>query len=108
MELITISGTSAILNPEVSSKIAEFETQMKMLKEKEDELKKAILAEMESRNIIKLETPELLISYIAPTDRETFDTKRFRAEFPITYDEFVSMSPVKSSIRIKVKKGKEK
>ena len=58
---------------------------------------------MEKRNIIKLETDDLSINYIASTDRETFDSKTFRAEHEDLYNEYIKMTPVKSSIRIKVK-----
>ena len=58
---------------------------------------------MESKGIIKVETEEITISYIAPTDRETFDSKRFKADHADLFDEYVKMSPVKSSVRIKVK-----
>lgn len=103
MELIKWENELAILDPEVSKTIAEFERQMKEIKEKEDNLKKAILEEMEQNQIVKMETPDLLISYVASTDRETFDSKTFRADHQDLYDEYVSMTPVKSSIRIKVK-----
>lgn len=103
MELIKIDEGNYILNPETSMQIAEFEKQMKELKTKEDELKQSILEEMESKNIIKLDSPELMITYVAPTDRETFDSKTFKAEHQDLYDEYVKMSSVKSSIRIKVK-----
>ena len=75
----------------------------KEIKAKEDELKKAILTEMESKGIIKLETDELTISYVASTDRETFDSKKLRADNPDLYDEYIRMSTVKPSIRIKLK-----
>lgn len=58
---------------------------------------------MESKGIIKLDTDELTISYVAPTDRETLDTKALREELPDIYDTYVKISPVKSSIRIKLK-----
>lgn len=103
MELIKIENDIAILDLETSNKIAEFERQLKTIKEQEDLLKQAILNEMESKNIIKLETDNLTISYVAPTDRETFDSKTFKAEHQDLYDEYIRMSPVKSSIRIKVK-----
>lgn len=103
MELIKIENEVAILDPEVSKTIAEFERQIKSIKEQEDNLKKAILEEMEQNQIIKIDTPDILISYVAPTDRETFDSKSFKAEHQDIYDEYVKMSPVKSSIRIKVK-----
>lgn len=103
MGMITISGKSAVLNPEVSSQIAEFERQVKAIEAKEKELKKAILDEMDEKGILKIETPELLINYIASTDRESFDSKRFRSLHPALYDEFITISPVKASIRIKVR-----
>lgn len=103
MELIKYENDIAILDIETSAKIAEFERQAKAIKEQEDKLKKAILEEMESKNIIKLETDDLMINYIASTDRETFDSKAFRQDHEDLYDDYVKMTPVKSSIRIKVK-----
>lgn len=103
MELIRVENGLEVLDPEVSKTIAEFEKQIKAIKEQEDNLKKAILKEMEQRQIVKMETPDLLISYVAPTDRETFDSKTFKKEHQDLYDEYISMTPVKSNIRIKVK-----
>lgn len=103
MELIKIENDKALLNNETSKKIAEFERQMKFIKEKEDELKTSILKEMEDKNIIKVDTDDLIISYIASSDRESFDSKKFKEEHHDLYDEYVKMTPVKSSIRIKVK-----
>ena len=103
MELIKIENGLNILEEGISKKIADFERQAKAIKEQEDEIKKAILEEMESKGIIKIDTPEITISYIAPSDRETFDSKAFKEDHQDLYDEFVKMTPVKSSIRIKVK-----
>lgn len=96
-------GNETILAEGISKKIAEYERVMKELKEKEDALKEAIKEEMEAKGIIKIENEDLLISYIAATDRESFDSKQFRKDNPDLYDEYVKISPVKSSIRIKVK-----
>ena len=92
-----------ILNPVVSHQIAEFERQAKAIKEAEDKLKANILAEMEANNIIKLDTDELTITYVAETYRESFDSKALKAEDEATYNKYVKISPVKSSIRLKVK-----
>lgn len=104
-ELIKIESGISILNAEVSNMIAEFERQMKFIKDQEDQLKEAIKAEMEARCIFKVEdeTNGMTISYIAPTTRETFDSKKFKKELPEIYDEYVNFTPVKSSIRIKLK-----
>ena len=103
MELIKIENETAILNLETSKQIAEFERSIKEIKEKEDELKQLILEEMESKELLGIETDDLKISYVAPTDRETFDSKRFREDYSSLYDDYVKLTPVKSSIRIKVK-----
>lgn len=105
--LINLRNDVALLDPEVSAKIAQFERQVKEIKEQEDELKKAIIEEMETKGIIKVETEDLMISYVAGTDRERFNTKAFRKDNPDLYDEYISMIPVKASIRVKVKERRE-
>lgn len=102
-ELIKIENGAALLDPETAERIAEFEAAAKRIKDRYDALKAEILKEMEAKGIIKLETPEMIISYIASTDRETFNSKEFRADHPQMYDEYVKMSPVKASVRIKLK-----
>lgn len=103
MELIKIEENGALLSEEVTKKIVEFEKQIKLIKEEEDKLKQSILTEMEKRNIIKLDNENLTISYVAPYDRESFDSKAFKEAHQDLYDEYVKMTPVSSSIRIKVK-----
>lgn len=103
MDLIKIVNDVALLEPETLEKIVKFETAIKRLKEQEDELKKAILEEMESKNIIKLDSNELMISYVAATDREFFNSKKLKNDMPDLYDAYVEMRSVKPSIRIKVK-----
>ena len=101
--LLIKQGNSAILHPMVSKQIAEFEKQAKAIKEAEDKLKADILAEMEANGIVKLDTDDLTISYVAETYRETFDSKAFKAEDEATYNKYIKISTVKPSIRIKVK-----
>ena len=103
MKEIVVIGDRGLLNPEISDKIAEFERNIKKLKEQEDLLKQSILEEMEAKGIVKIENDDLLISYVAPTDRETFDSKKLREDNPDLYDEYIKITKVKASIRIKVK-----
>ena len=102
-DLIIYKGGSPLLRAETAVKIARFEKQVKELTEKHNALKQAILAEMEQKNLVKLETPELSISYIAPSERETFDSKAFRAAHEDLYDEFAKLTPVKAQVRVKLK-----
>lgn len=102
-QLIVVNDGVATLNAGVASAIAQFEAEMKRLKAQEEELKVAILREMEEHGLIKIDTPELTLTYVGETMRETFDTKRFKAENRDVYDEYVKLSPVKASVRVKVK-----
>jgi ATP-dependent protease HslVU (ClpYQ) peptidase subunit len=103
MELIKLYGDAAILDGTTAKHIAEFERMAKEIKAKEDELKKAILEEMQDKGLIKLETDELVISFVSGTTRETLNTKSLKEELPDIYDTYVDIKPVKPSIRIKLK-----
>lgn len=98
--LITKDGA---LSTTVSVEIAEFEKKIKELKAQEDELKEQILNEMQAHNLIKLETDDLVISYVDSYDKESFDKNKLKEDYPKLYDEYIKMSTVKPSIRIKVK-----
>ena len=104
-EIIRMENGITVLDAETSGKIAEFERQLKAIKEQEEQIKKAILEEMESKGIIKVEDEinGISISYVAESYRETFDSKKFKADNPDMYDSYIRMSSVKPSIRIKVK-----
>lgn len=103
-ELITMTEQGvALLSMDVATQIAEFERKVKDIKDAEEKLKEAIKAEMVEKNIIKLETSDLLVTYVAPTTRESLDSKTLKAELPDIYDSYVKISNVKDSIRVKVK-----
>lgn len=103
MDMIQIINNKPVLDTSTLNKIVEFEKALKELEDKKKELSAQILEEMQSKNILKIEADELSINFVAPSDRETFDSKTFRAEHPDLYDSYVKMSPVKASVRIKVK-----
>ncbi len=103
MDLITVSDNNYLLDAGTAKKIAEFETQIKEAEKKRDELKKAIMEEMERKEIVKVETEGLSITYIASTTRESLDTKAIKEELPTVYDTYARISPVKARIVIKVK-----
>lgn len=99
-ELITKEG---LLTPAVQNQIVEFEKQAKAVKEAQEKLKEAILKEMEEKGIIKLDSEELTITYVAPTYSEKFDSKALKADNEELYNKYIKLSKVKSSVRIKVK-----
>lgn len=101
--LIKIEDNNAVLTPSASAMLAEFERQAEIIKAKQKELKERILAEMEEHGILKIDTNELTINYVAPYSKESFDSKAFRKDNPDLYDQYVKISTVSASVRMKVK-----
>ena len=91
--------------PQVSKRaISKLERTLKKiaLLEKEIEpIREKIKLEMEKRGIMAINTGEVSITYIGPTKRKTFDTKRFKAENEGLYEKYTKEAEVKSQIRIK-------
>ena len=106
-KLIRVEQNTALLNPEVASKLAEFERMAEDIKNKQNELKQKILAEMEEHGILKIETDDLTISYVASYPKENFNSKLFRKDNPDLYDKYVNISTVSASVRMKVKECTE-
>lgn len=102
-DLIKIENGTATLDSDVTKQIADFETQIKALKKQEDGLKSSILEAMKKNGVIKIDNDHLTINYVAGHDQERFDTKTFKAENQMIYDEYVKIVHVKDSVRIKVK-----
>lgn len=102
-EMIVINGNEISLNQNVSQQLATIESTVKKMKEIEEEIKARILMEMEARGIYKIDTPDVTITYVGASERDTFDSKAFKMDNPKMYHQYVKTSEVKSSVRIKVK-----
>ena len=95
--------TSDNLMPiETQNKIIAIENQIADLKKAEETLKSALLEEMTKRNIKKIETEKLTITYIDESTRETFDSKRLKEENRELYDEYAKISTTKAYVKIGV------
>ena len=102
-DLIKVDNGVATLNSNVTKQIAEFETQIKAIKKQEEDLKKSILDAMKENGVIKIDNDHLTINYVAGHDQERFDTKAFKEENRMIYDEYVKMVHVKDSVRIRIR-----
>jgi len=99
-ELITTNNELAI---NAKQKIINLENTIKELQKQEKQLREQLLKEMEDKGIVKFDSDELLITKKESTYRETFNTKKFKAENEDLYNDYVSFSKVKPSLLIKVK-----
>lgn len=102
-EMIIVKDKDIALTQEAVARIVSLETTLAVLKEKEAELKKAILEEMEEKKITKIDIDGLSVTYKASYDRESFDSKKFKADNPDVYDEYVKITQVSPSVILKVK-----
>ena len=91
------------LSQESKKWLIALEKQRKLINDEYDNFKTELLKAMEENGVVKIENEDLIISYIAPGEKETFDSKSFKKDHSEMYDKYVKFTPVKSSIRIKVK-----
>jgi hypothetical protein len=86
-------------------------------KEQELKFREALLEQLEKSGLLEsgetqflLEIPfkpKVQITYIQPTTRASIDTKELKAKEPEIAEKYTVISPVKSSLRITLKKGEE-
>ena len=83
--------------------ISACERQMKQIKKQYDEYKQALLEAMEQNGITKIDTDDFVVSYVAPTERITLDSKKVEAEHPEVYKACMKVSDVKASVRVRLR-----
>lgn len=93
----------AKLNKQIEQEVGHFLAKKEKLEEQNAEMRQAILEAMEANNVLKFDGDLITITYVAPTERTTFDSKRFQEERPKTYEKYTRKTKVKASIRLKVK-----
>ena len=87
-ELITIEEGTAIIAQETADKIAELQKAYKNIEESLKEIKAQLYQEMKDRNILKIETPTLVVSYIPETTTETLDLKELKRDLPEIFNDY--------------------
>lgn len=103
MELIKVENHIVLASEELVNKVLEVKLLEDKLKAKKDDLTLTLMEEMRNKDIKKIETPDVIITYVEESERETFDSKQFREDYPDMYDEYIKFTKVKPSVRIKVK-----
>lgn len=87
---------------EVEKFLIDLDTQAKEIEAKRKELLEGILKEMEKADVDKWETEKIRLTRRKATTSERFDSKAFKEFNPDLYQQFMKVSPVKSSITLKV------
>ena len=85
--------------------IAYFENQKKIAEENAKIVREKIVASMKEKGVTKFENDKIVITYIAPTERVTFDSTSFKKDQPELYKQYSKSSVTKESVRIKLKEN---
>lgn len=93
--------TLQCLNANAIQELNETLTAIEVMEEKVKSIKAKIKEEMEARNISQIKLGKRVISYVAPVERETIDSKKLKSEYPEAWQMCKKVSKVASSIRIK-------
>ena len=89
---------------DVESQLIEALKFQKELEAKVKELQQRLLEEMQENDIKSWKSDRMTITRILPQVRETFDSKRFKAEHEDLYSQYTKESTTKESIKITLKK----
>lgn len=77
--------------------------QKKQIEDQEKQMRKQLQEAMEKYGVKSFETPEVKFVYVAPTTRNTIDSKALKAELPDVAARFTKTSNVSASVKITVK-----
>lgn len=87
----------------ITKQVKKFQDELATLKAKDAELRSAIKDAMEKNDVKKFENDYVVITYISPSVRMGLDIAKIKEEEPEVYKKYLKRSPIKSSIRLKVK-----
>ena len=73
---------------------------IKALSDEYDAIKSEVLQKMIENKDKSFDTGNILITVVAPSTRETFDSKRFKAEHEDLYGEYIKTSTTKESLKL--------
>lgn len=76
---------------------------IKALSEEYDAIKSEVLQKMIENKDKSFDTGNILITVVAPSTRETFDSKRFKAEHEDLYGEYIKKSTTKESLKLTIR-----
>ena len=103
LECFDNKNNQLVLNKSVAEILMMCDKKIKEYEELKSGIIDKLKKEMEQNNIIKIETDEVVINYIAESYRETFDSKQLKKEDEKLYNKYIKISKVKPSVRIKFK-----
>jgi hypothetical protein len=105
-ERLELSNDQAEKFISLQNEISRLKNQLKELENTENEFKQVFMEKMKENNIKSFDLGAVKITYIAPTTRKSFDSKKFELEHKELYGQYLKESPVKESLKITIRSDK--
>lgn len=93
----------ALVQDNISKAIVKHQAELEKHQKQAEFYRVAIKDYMASEGIKKFENEYLSLTFVEPSSRTIFDSKRFKEEEPDTYAQYTKTSTIAGSLRIKVK-----
>lgn len=106
-DIATAYGNLPARLAEVEGEIVRIETEMKVWKGRQEELKQGLYRLMEKHNVKSFTGSRIKLTRVLPTTAETIDTKRLKEEQPDIYEKYTKRSTRSGSLKITIQ-NKEK
>ncbi len=90
----------------LQTEISRLKSQLKELEDTENEFKQVFMEKMKENNIKSFDLGGVKITYVAPTTRKSFDSKKFEAEHKEVYEQYLKEIAVKERLLITVRREK--
>lgn len=105
-DVLVLDQNNAI-SVEVANKIIELEKKKKEIEDLEEKLKKAFCDEMRERKLKTVSFQNVSVTFVAGTNAERFDKKKFRQENEDLYNKYVSFGQKTADyVKINIKEKK--
>lgn len=102
-DIIVYEGDMSTINHNFAETMANLTKSIEAQQSVLDEMKEKLKEAMEASNVVKIQSDVLTVNYIAENEKENFDKKKFRKDYPDIYDEYVSFIKSKAYIKMAVK-----
>lgn len=89
-----VKAENALIQAQYAVKVAEENAKV---------LRESLIKAMKEKGVKSWETDSIKITYVAPTERQTVDTKLLQSLYPLQYMNCIKVSPVKEKVVITVK-----
>ena len=91
----------------IQERLYDVAVRIKEAKEEDERLHAALLQAMEENDVKKWETEKFVCTRILPSKTKRFNSSAFRRDHPELYDEYISETDTKGSVKITIKKDKK-